>query len=70
MTCYRKGCKRQCDTTKRMYCLYRLNKAQADLIAKLSNRCPKCSEMLIKARVGKRRVMLCTSCKTVEGEAI
>lgn len=65
MKCYRKGCKEPCDKFKMMYCLQKLNAVQAALISTLKNRCPECHERMVRAKVKKEPVMLCTNCGKV-----
>lgn len=66
MNCYRTNCKEQCNDIKKMYCLYRLNKEQQKVIARIrKSSCRTCGGLTVASKYMGQATRLCTSCGTV-----
>lgn len=66
MNCYRSNCKEECNDIKKMYCLYRTNKQQQKVIARIrKNYCKECGGTTIKSKYNGKIAKLCTSCGTI-----
>ncbi|MBC8588066.1 hypothetical protein [Paratissierella segnis] len=69
MNCYRTNCKEKCNDIKKMYCLYKLNKEQQKVIARIrknnKNYCRHCGGKLIQSKYMGQVTRLCTGCGLV-----